>query len=128
MKFTGKQLLDLGCPQNKIKFFVGVEFESEEDFKQKLQDAVKPKESKEKSLNSFHHWIWNTFSILPMMFKGEKAVPMSKSELGRILDSGGIQVNNIFPKSNDEVIDDVFPIKTFIWFPKSKTRKTTWIS
>lgn len=51
---------------------------------------------------------------------------MSKSELRRVFDSGGIEINGKFFKSTDECLDEEFPIFKLIWFPKSK-RKTTWI-
>lgn len=122
MKFTGKKLFELGVPQNKIKFFVGREFNSESDI---IAELNVPKEVKEVLHDTIFEWIWNTFAHLPMHMNGEKPVKMSKSELKRLLDGGGISINNRCPKSNDCFLTDDFPIRSFVWFPKSK-RKVSW--
>lgn len=124
MKFSGKELFELGVPQNKIKFFVGREFDSVEALKAELA----PKEVKhEERVFTWVDWIMRTFPVtwLPMGLKGELPVPMSRSELKRIFDSKSIQINGYFPNSKDECRDSDFPIWEFVWFPKGK-RKTTW--
>lgn len=122
MKFTGKQLFDIGVPQSKIKFFVGREFESEQDV---LAELNAPKETKAAAKNTVLDWIWNTFPHLPMMMNGEKPVKMSKSELKRLMDSGSVEINKAQPKSTAEFSEITFPITSFVWFPKSK-RKVSW--
>lgn len=44
MKFSGKELFELGVPQSKIKFLIGLEFSSVDELKKELT----PTESKNK--------------------------------------------------------------------------------
>lgn len=124
MKFDGKQLFELGVPQNKIKFFIGKEFSSKEE----LLEELKPKEQVEsEKVFTWVDWLLETFPHLPCKMNGNKPEKMSKSELKRIFDSKSIEINGKFFNSKDECNDDEFPIKTFVWFPKSKERRTTWL-
>lgn len=123
MKFSGKELFDIGVPQNKIKFFVGRHFVSKEEL---LAELNTPKEVKIVAENTISDWIVKTFPHLPMTMNGEKPIKMSKSELRRIMDSGGILINGRNPKSDETFLETDFPITEFVWFPKSK-RKTTWV-
>lgn len=124
MKFTGKQLFDLGCPQNKIKFLVGREFESEEDAK---KEFVSERAARQDNPNSVFNWIWSTFNNgawLPMVLNGDMPAKMSRSELRRLLDSGGVQINGLRPKAEEDM---KLPINELIFFPNSK-RKTTIVA
>ena len=127
MKFNGKELFELGVPQNKIKFFIGREFASKEE----LLEELKPKEiirKDQEKVFTWIDWLFKTFPVtnLPMHSHGEKPVPMSKSELKRIFDSGGVKINGQFPKSDVECREEDFPITSWIWFPKS-IKKVTWL-
>lgn len=125
MKFSGKELFDLGVPQNKIKLFINREFSSKEE----IFEELKPKESKNEKVFTWIDWLWDRFgpTQLPMKFNGEKPERMSKSELRRIFDSKSIVINGKNFKSTDVCLDDEFPIQTFVWFPKSKKSKVTWM-
>lgn len=124
MKFKGKELFDLGVPQNKIKLFINREFSSSEE----LLEELKPKEYIEsEKVFTWVDWLLETFPHLPCKMNGNKPEKMSKSELKRIFDSKSIEINGKFFTSKDECKDEEFPIKTFVWFPKSKERKTTWV-
>jgi hypothetical protein len=125
MKFNGKELFELGVPQNKIKFFIGQEFTSKEE----LLEELKPKEIiKKEKVFTWLNWLWKNFEVseLPMRLHGDKPVPMSKSELTRIFDSGGVEINGQYHKSDAECREEDFPITSWIWFPKS-IKKVTWL-
>lgn len=126
MKFDGKQLFELGVPKNKIKLYIGLEFESEQD----LLEQIKPKESTTIKVFTWVDWIWNTFDHLPMTIKGDSkngsVERMSKSELKRLLDNKSIVINGKCFHSTQECLDEEFPIQSFVWFP-SGSRKTTWL-
>lgn len=125
MTFTGKELFELGVPKAKIKFFVGREFSSKDE----LLGELHPKELAEvKKIFTWIDWLWETFdpSWMPMKMNGTNPERMSKSELKRLFDSKSIEVNGTFPTSLDECSSDMFPIKSFIWFPNGK-RRTHWI-
>jgi hypothetical protein len=127
MKFSGKELFNLGIPQNKIKLFVNREFENLESlFNELNKQEVKDKEVTGISILEF---IWKHFkSILPWMNNGDLPVKMSKSELKRVMDNSGLLFNGRRPNSKDVFdLDADFPIKELIWFPNSKEKKTTWI-
>lgn len=125
MIFTPQELLKIGVPPKKIKLFIGVDFASEEA----VLDSLKPKEEAytKAVTDLWLNWIWNTFPNLPMSFLGELPIKMSRSELKRILDSKSLEVNGKFPTSKCEISDADFPITSFVWFPKSNKRKTTWL-
>lgn len=125
---NGKILFALGCPQAKIKFLVGQEFESEDALKKEIETLSKPIEKvvKQSIGRTFSDWILSTFKHLPMMKHGELPVPMSKSELRRIMDGHGLEINGGFPDYSTPLSDITFPIQSFVWFPKSKKRRTTW--
>jgi hypothetical protein len=125
MTFTGRQLLDLGVPPNKIKFYVNREFQSTDEIFESLNVT---KVQKTEKVFTWVDWIWQEFqSFLPMKFNGNLPVKMSKSELVRLLDSKSIEINNKFPNSKEECILSDFPVTQFTWFPKSKN-KVTWMS
>ena len=123
MKFNGKQLFDLKCPQTRIKFLIGREFESEEAARAEFspEKEVKVKEDYSDSIFSFLAGLPRTY--LPMMFNGDRPERMSNSELRRLLDSKGVIVNGKTPAANDSF---EFPITELIFFSKS-ARKTTMI-
>lgn len=124
MKFSGKELFELGVPQNKIKFFVGRDFESKEDLIAELQP--KEVEVKEK-VQTWADWVWDTFNpFLPFQFNGDMPVPMSKSQLRRIFDSRSLEINGGFFKSSDPFDEDILPIVSMVWFPKSEKFRNTY--
>jgi len=125
MTFNGKELFELGVPQNKIKFFIGKEFGSKEE----LLEELKPKEVEVREETfTWIDWLVETFglSLLPMRFNGDKPEMMSKSELKRLFDSKSIEINEKFFSSTDECKDEEFPIQSFIWFPKNSKKRNTW--
>jgi hypothetical protein len=125
MKFSGKELFDLGVPQNKIKFFLGKEFDSIEH----LQNELKPKEQEEVvRVFTWVDWILRTFPVTQLLcaLVGDRPMPMSKSELKRILNNKSLKINGMFPTATDECKDEHFPITEWVWFPKGD-RKTTWL-
>ncbi len=69
MKFDGKQLFELGVPKNKIKFYIGVEFESA----QSVLDSLKVSNTMEiaEKKKTWVEWIWNNIPHLTMMIKGD---------------------------------------------------------
>lgn len=119
MKFSGKQLFDAGTPQGKIKFLINKEFESLEAAIKSLNKPEKVSAPQERTIKD---WIWQTFPHLPMSFHGELPVKMSRSELGRIMDSGGLNINDTHPFSTTKLSELSFPIVKMIWFPKSKRK------
>lgn len=121
MKFTGRQLKDMGVPQSRIKFLVGVEFDSEQAV---LDQMVQTKHEKAPAITVFD-LIASTFAHLPMTLNGNRPATMSRSELRRVMDSGGIQINNTTPSADTSIDAITFPITTFVWFPSSK-RRVTW--
>lgn len=124
MKFSGKELFELGVPQNKIKFFVGKEFSSKEE----LLEELKPKESVEDNTWTWVDWFFWALGpdLMPMRSYGDKITKMSRSELKRIFDSNSILINGKNFKSTDECSDEEFPIQSIIWFPKSSKSRVTW--
>ncbi len=126
MKFTGRELFELGVPQNKIKLFIGREFSSKDE----LLEELKPKEKiEEEKVFTWIDWLVESFglNLLPMKMNGDKPEKMSKSELKRLFDSKSIEINGKFFSSSDECCGEEFPIKSFVWFPKSQKKKTTWV-
>jgi hypothetical protein len=124
MKFSGKELFELGVPQNKIKLFVGKEFES----KEALLEAIKPKEVETKErVRTWADWVWDTFHpFLPFQHNGDLPVEMSKSQLRRIMDSKSLEINGGFPKALAPFDDDILPIVSMVWFPKSEKFRNTY--
>lgn len=119
MKFDGKQLFALGCPQNRIKFLLGREFESEEAARAEFFPEKKEKETNPDSIFNFLAGLPRSW--IPMHIKGNLPEKISNSELRRLLDSGGVIVNNVAPKAEDSF---EFPIWELIFFPKSDRRTT----
>ncbi len=133
MKFDGRQLHALGCPQDKIKFFVGKEFDSEEALKTAISEfKATPTKTEEEKLQDYlvNNDIDAAINIVKELGclpyarekEGEKGVP-SKAQLRRWLDSGSCRINGAFPKSHTHVN---FPITDLVWFPGS-VRQTTFI-
>lgn len=124
MKFSGKELFELGVPQNKIKLFVGREFNSVEE----LQAELAPKEviQKEKVF-TWVDWVCGAFDHLPMQLHGDLPVKMSKSQLKRILDSRSLEINGKFFNSIEPCEDSEFPLQSMVWFPKSTENRNTFI-
>jgi|SRR6478736_8911321 len=122
MKADGKTLFRLRCPQNKIKFFIGVEFSSEQELIEKFSQEKEASPMKDGEIFS---WIWNTFDHLPMVLHGDKPLKMSKSELRRTMDGGAVIFNSRKISSQEDFKLDDFPIRDFAWFPNGKRR--TWV-
>ena len=132
MTFTGKQLNDMGCPPNIIKFFVNKEFADENSVKEAFQNHKslgKNEEEKEADRickddpDCAFRVLWDLgqeWSCLPGN-PHQSDGKMTKSELRRILDSGSVRINQKFPKSVDFVD---FPINDLVFFSGSK-RQTT---
>lgn len=121
MKFSGKELFEMGIPKPKIKFYIDKEFSSKEELLNSLN--VKVDDGCYKKY-TWVNWILDNFNHLPPNDFGTK---MSNSELKRLFDKNSIRINNKFFKSTDECLEEEFPIYDFIWFPKGK-RKTTWVN
>jgi len=124
MKFDGKQLFELGIPKNKIKFFIGRDFNST----QELLDELNPKDEViVEKVYTWVDWVWERFkrSDMPMKMNGTNPELMSKSELKRLFDSKSIEINGMTPISTERCDESSFPITSFIWFPKGK-RLTRW--
>jgi hypothetical protein len=124
MKFSGKELFDLGVPQNKIKLFIGRDFADSAAVLAEL--APKPEAAKIK-LDLVIDWIWKTFPFLPMALNGEQPVVMSKSELKRVASNGCISFNGRILGENSEFEAGDFPVREFVWFPKNDKKRVTWV-
>lgn len=61
--------------------------------------------------------------VIPMSVEKPCTIP-SKSEIRRWLDQKSVIINGLKPSSKEEV---EFPITQLVFFPNSKTRKTTVI-
>ncbi len=124
MKFTGKELFALGCPQNRIKFLVNQEFENETALKEQFFPEKKEKEVLDYLTTFDYLWdVTNDGKWLPMIMKGDMPIKMSKSELKRQCDSGGVLINGIRARSEESVC---FPVKSIIFFPNSRYKTTIW--
>lgn len=66
MKFNGKELFEMGVPQNKIKFFINREFTSKQEVLDELIPSVKVEKIEG---TAWVDWIWVTFTHLPMLIK-----------------------------------------------------------
>ncbi len=120
MKFSGKELKDLGCPQNRIKFLIGVEFADEASAREQFIAAKK--ESEEIQGETVFYFLSSLpRSWLPMTMNGNLPERLSNSGLRRLLESGGVILNGKKPQPNDSFD---FPIAELIFFPKSDRRTT----
>ena len=120
MKFNGKQLKDLGCPQNRIKFLIGVEFADEAAARE--QFIVAKKESEEIQGETVFSFLSSLpRSWLPMTMNGNSPERISNSGLRRLLESGGVIFNGKALQPNDSFD---FPVTELIFFPKSERRTT----
>lgn len=123
MKFTGKELFDLGVPKNKIKFFVGREFSSIDELKEEL---IPKTQENSKLENTWLEFIWDVFPHLPMLIKGDEKtgipIKMSKSELKRLMDNKAVLINGNTPSSRD--VKDEF-CEEIIFFPNSDKHRNT---
>ena len=61
--------------------------------------------------------------VIPMSIEQPCSVP-SKSEIKRWLNQSSVLINGKKPKAEEEI---EFPITELVFFPKSKTRRTTVI-
>lgn len=61
--------------------------------------------------------------VIPMSIEKPCTIP-SKSEIKRWLNQSSVLINGSKPKAEEEV---QFPITELVFFPKSKSRKTTVI-
>lgn len=118
MTYSGKQLLDLGVPQNKIKYFVNREFGSESDIFAEL--SAPKKSGYEKTGELFNH-IWNSLNYcLPTLHNGNASVKMSKSELRRLMDQAAVLFNGRRPAAKEDWLCGEVGIAQLIFFPNSK--------
>lgn len=126
MKFTGKELFEYGVIQNRIKFYIGKEFDSIESLLREI-NLIQINQTDTNTVFTWVDWIWKTFTQLPCRMNGNSPEKMSRSELKRILDSKSLNINNKFFTSKCECLDKEFPISKMIWFPNSSKRKNTWV-
>jgi hypothetical protein len=129
MKLNGKDLFELGVPQDKIKFCIGQDFESPESVFVFL-DSLKQVKQTRRICDTWVDWIWRTFPHLPMVLNGDAktgtCIKMSKSELRRVFERKSIEINGKFPGPNDECREEDFPILSLTWFPKSDKSRVSW--
>lgn len=129
MIFTGRQLKDLGCPSERIKFFVDKEFDSQEQLLESIANWKNPKSKtdEEKELDRILREDPDcAFNILlelncfPWSIQSNSFQP-SKREVRQWLEQGAVRINGKFPKPQDFV---EFPISDLVFFPQAK-RQTT---
>lgn len=133
MKWDGRQLKDLGCPQDRIKFFVGKEFDSEEALKEAIANHRKTPEKSEEEKEQDRiirddpdcafQFLWQLgeeWHCLPWS-QNTNDGKVSKSQLRRWLEEGAVRINHKFPKPWDTVL---WPIEDLVFFPGAK-RQTT---
>lgn len=130
MTFSGKELKDLGCPQNKIKFFVGREYESVEALQTAINEhrstPSKTDDQKEQDriLREDLDCAFNVLfelGMFPWSLQANSNTP-SKREVRQWLDQGAVRINGKFPKAHETVL---FPITDLVFFPGAK-RQTTF--
>ncbi len=123
MKFSGKELFEIGVPKKKIKNFINKEFESAEEI---LELATAKVFTKQDTVYTWVNWLTANVQFLPLGSNGNKTAPMSQSELRRALDSKSVLINGKTFTSEDSCGDEEFPITSLVFFPKGK-RKTTYL-
>jgi hypothetical protein len=129
MKWDGRQLKDLGCPQNKIKFFVNKEFASEVELLQAIQDhretnKTDEERENERLMREDPNSAFNVLFLIGLFPWSDitQSLQPSRSEVKRWLEQGAIRINGKFPKPHECVY---FPIEDLVFFPGAK-RQTTF--
>lgn len=130
MQFTGRQLKDIGCPPDKIKFFVAKEFDSEATLIEAIKN-FREKPSKSEDQRELDRQIRDdkdcAFQILlelnqfPWSVQSTDNGKPSKREIRQWLEQGAVRINGTFPKPETSVN---FPIVDLVFFPGAK-RQTT---
>ena len=123
LKFSGKELFELGCPQNKIKLFVNKEFESVDELTKLFanKESTNKVEYSDDSAYLFLLEIRDKIS-LPLSIEGKHLGQPSNGEVKRWLENKAVKINGKFPLPNDNIYH---PIKELVFFPNGK-RKTTY--
>jgi len=129
MKFTGKQLKDLGVAQDRIKYFVDKEYDSPEALLRAVSEfrVTPPKSDEEKEIDRIiredpdcaFQVLWG-LQVFPWSTQSNNTSP-SKREVRQWLDDGAVRINGKFPKAHESV---EFPITDLVFFPGA-TRQTT---
>jgi|GEM_PF-5818197 len=131
MKFTGRQLKDLGVAPDRIKYFVDKEYDSPEDLMRAVVEfrMTPPKSDEEKEIDRIiredpdcaFRVLWE-LQVFPWSTRSNSTTP-SKRELRQWLDDGAVRINSKFPKAHEYV---EFPISDLVYFPGAK-RQTTFV-
>lgn len=129
MKFTGRQLKDLGVPPDRIKYFVDKEYDSSEALLRAVSEfrVTPPKSDEEKEIDRViredpdcaFQVLWE-LQVFPWSPQANSTSP-SKREARQWLDDGAVRINGKFPKAHEYV---EFPITDLVFFPGAK-RQTT---
>ena len=129
MKFTGRQLKDLGVPPDRIKYFVDKEYDSAEGLMRAVAEfrVTPPKSDAEKEIDRIirddpdcaFQVLWELQGF-PWSTQSNSTTP-SRRELRQWLDDGAVRINGKFPKAHEHV---EFPITDLVYFPGAK-RQTT---
>jgi hypothetical protein len=123
MKFNGKELFELGVPQNKIKLFIGRDFSSKEE----LLGELKPKVSNTVKVFTWVDWCFQNLEPYEIHSRDPVVgLTTSRAELKRVFDSGSIEINGKFFTSTDECKAEEFPLQSITWFPKNKKKRNTF--
>ena len=125
MTFTGKQLNELGCPPDIIKFFVNKEFKDEAEVTEAFKNFRKtpPKSDEQKEIERILREDPDcAFNVLMELghFPGSCPNP-SKRQLRQWLEQGAIRVNGKFPEPQNHVNS---PITDLVFFPGAKSQTT----
>jgi hypothetical protein len=132
VKWGGRELKDLGCPPDLIKFFVEKEFDDTQSLLAAIQNFKKTpaKSEEEKEIDRIiredpdcaFQFLWQLGQewCLPWSMQTPDG-KMSKRELRQLLEQGAIRINHKFPKPHETV---VWPVEDLVFFPGAK-RQTT---
>ena len=129
MRFTGRQLKDLGVPPDRIKYFVDKEYDSPEDlmravaeFRADAAEVGRGEGDRPDHPGRPGLCVPSTLETpgLPVVYPVNSTTP-SKRELRQWLDDGAVRVNGKFSKAHEYV---EFPITDLVYFPGAK-RQTT---
>ena len=131
MKFTGRQLKDMGVHQDRIKYFVDKEYDSPDVLMRAVAEfRVTPSKSDEEKeidrivredLDCAFQILWQ-LQTFPWSTQSNSTTP-SKRELRQWLDDGAVRINGKFTNAHKYV---EFPITDFVYFPGAK-RQTTFV-
>ncbi|WP_439624656.1 hypothetical protein [Gemmata sp.] len=129
MKFSGRQLKDLGVPQDRIKYFVDKEYDSPEVLLRAVAEfRVTPAKSDEEKvidrivredMDCAFQVLWE-LQVFPWSPQSNSTTP-SKRELRQWLDDGAVRINGKFPRAHESV---EFPITDLVYF-SGAARQTT---